>query len=204
MEIGHVENFPAKLQALALHRHLPTLVQRDIQTGEAIAANHVSGASLARIRMDEVGECGGRITENADRTGNRIPVMSELRAGGHLGYALLVPVGRPEVAIVYGEREAAGPAGHARHFPTADDGVGEGAGAAGEAPAFAEGELGDPVGVELVGSIKIRDAVARVRRKSVGQPAARRSHVCAGAVAQPGCVGSKVNRLGIGVVEVEL
>src|ERR1700731_937384 len=110
MQVGHIEDFPAELQTVSLPRHFPALVQRHVQASIAISTNYVSGAGLPGIRMHKVSEGRGRIGEDADCPGDRIPMMPNLRPGGHPSDPLLGPIGWPEVAVIHGEREAAGPA----------------------------------------------------------------------------------------------
>src|ERR1700687_23774 len=108
MKVGDIEYIPAELQG-TLPWHLPAFAKRHIQVSVAIPANHIARSALTRKRVSEVGiRCRG-VGENADRPGDGIFIMSDLRPCHHLGDALLVPVGGPEVAIVDGEGKTAGP-----------------------------------------------------------------------------------------------
>src|ERR1700687_334993 len=108
MKVGDIEYVPAELQG-ALPWHLPTFAQRHIQVSVAIPANHVARSALTGKRVSEVGIRRRGIGENADRPRDRILIMSGLRPCYHLSDALLVPVGRPEVAVVDGKGKTAGP-----------------------------------------------------------------------------------------------
>src|ERR1700686_2591938 len=108
MKVSDIEYVPAEFQR-TLAWHLPILGQRHIQVSVAIPANHIARSTLTGKRVSEVGiRCRG-IGENADRPGDGIFIMSDLRPCHHLSDALLVPVGGPEVAIVDGEGKTAGP-----------------------------------------------------------------------------------------------
>src|SRR5258708_9318302 len=100
MEIGHVENLPTELQILAFPRHLPAFAQSHIQTRIPISSNHVSRTGLAGEGMLKVVESSHRIGENAHGTVGRIPVMPGLGSSDHQTETLLVPVCRPEVAVI--------------------------------------------------------------------------------------------------------
>src|SRR6202022_4928801 len=65
-------------------------------------------------------------------------------------------------------------------------------------------QLHNPVGVNLMGGVEVRDSAATIRIKCIRQAASRRSDVYARAGREACGVGSDVDRLGIGVVEVEL
>src|SRR5579864_2649454 len=119
MEIRHVENFPPELEAVAFERHHPSLAQGHIQTGVAISTDHIAGTTLPGERMLKIGKGRGRIGENADGA-IRLSEMSGARPRDQLGDALLVPVGGPEVAVIYSEGEAAGPASQAGKLPASD------------------------------------------------------------------------------------
>ena len=74
--------------------------------------------------MDEVVvERGRRVSENADGPIG-LPESTRFRPGSHSCDTLLVPVCGPEIAIIYSEGEAAGPAGQAGELPAADESIG--------------------------------------------------------------------------------
>src|SRR5260370_12781159 len=106
--------------------------------------------------MLEVKKSRRRIGENADRTLG-IPVMPELGPSDHLRDALLVPVCGPEVAVIHGEGEAAGPASQAGKLPTCDQSIGNAGGVASEALAFSERQLANPVASDLVSRVKLAE-----------------------------------------------
>src|SRR5262249_20023538 len=109
--VRHIKYFPAELEAVTLHRQQPALGQRHIETCKSISSDGVARPASTRERMNVVvSERGGRIREDADRA-IRLTKMTRSRLDNHLGDALLIPVRWPEVAIVYGEGEAAGEAG---------------------------------------------------------------------------------------------
>src|SRR6266852_3206164 len=105
--------------------------------------------------MPEVVESRHWIGENADGTRVRIPVMPDLRPGDNLTDTLFVPVCRPEVTVIHGEGETAGPPSQARKLPTSDQSIGNACGVAGEVLSLAERQLGNPVEVDLVRGIEI-------------------------------------------------
>src|SRR5713226_6556438 len=154
VEIGHVENLPAELQTVAFPRHLPALAQGHIQTGVAIPADHISRTAFARERMPEVGERSGRVGEHADRT-IWLFEMAGPRPGDQLSDTLLVPVSGPEITVIHGEGEAAGPAGQARKLPAPNERIQRRASVALEVPSLAERQLGNPVGVDLMGGVEV-------------------------------------------------
>src|SRR6266852_1527582 len=97
MQVEHVENLPAELQAVAFEGQLPALVQSHIQAGVAVASDHISRTSLTGKRMNEVvGECGRWVGENTDRAIRLFEVPGRW-AGNHLRNSLLVPIGGPEI-----------------------------------------------------------------------------------------------------------
>src|ERR1700687_2667996 len=120
--------------------------------------------------------------------------MSRLRPRHHLGDTLLVPIRGPEVTVVDGERETAGPASQTGKLPAADEGVQQGPGVAREIAALAKGQLGDPVGVELMGGIEIRHTATAVRIKCVDQPSPRCANIYARTEAKPRRGGGDVDR----------
>src|SRR5713226_4489872 len=155
MKVRHVENLPAELQTVAFPRHLPALAQGHIQAGVAISADHVSRTALARERMNEVViERVGWVGENTDRT-IWLFEMAGPRPGDHLSDTLLIPVRGPEVTVIHGEGEAAGPAGQARKLPAPNKGIQRRASVALEVPSLAERQLGNPVGVDLMGCVEV-------------------------------------------------
>ena len=76
-------------------------------------------------------------------------------------------------------------------------------GAAGEALAFADGQLGNPVEIDLVPGVEVRDSSTSVRIESIGQASSGSADVTARSPSEARCRRSDINRLGIGVVEVE-
>src|SRR5579864_1381675 len=102
--------------------------------------------------MDEIIESCSGIGEYAHRT-IRLTVVASGRFGNHGCDALFVPVGRPEVAVVHREGEAARPAHQARKLPAADKAVQNSPSSAGNRSTFAEGQLSNPVGIDLVSGI---------------------------------------------------
>src|SRR5260370_6942380 len=113
--------------------------------------------------MPEVVESRRWIGENADGTRARIPVMPDLGSGDHLTDTLLVPGCRPEVTVIHGEGEAAGPPSQTRKLPTSDQGIGNAGGVAGEVLALAERQLGNPVHPDLVRPVQIRHSPTPLR-----------------------------------------
>src|SRR5262249_61402405 len=105
---------------------------------------------------------------------------SGVSSGILLRIALFIQVGRPEVAVIYAEGKSTGPTCYARKLPTADEGVGDCARVAREVTALAKRQICDPVCVDLMGGIKVRDPAPRSGRKSVSQAGPWWSHVCAG------------------------
>src|SRR3989442_15983335 len=204
MEVRDVENLPAELQAVAFPRHLPALAQGHIQTGVAIPANHISRTAFAGERMPKVVESRRRIGENADGTGVRIPVMPDLGSGDHLTDTLLAPVRRPEVAVIKGEGESTRPPSQARKLPTSDQSIANAVGVAGEVLALAERQLGNPVEIDLVGGVEIRDSPAPVRIECIRQASSGRSYVATRCPRETSRGRGDIDRPGIRVVEVEL
>src|SRR5258708_270951 len=177
MEIGHVENLPTELQILAFPRHLPAFAQSHIQTRIPISSNHVSRTGLAGEGMLKVVESSHRIGENAHGTVGRIPVMPDLGSSDHLTDTLLVPVCRPEVAVINRKGEAAGPPGHARKLPASDQSISNAGGAACEALALSKWQRGNPVHVDLVGGIKIGHSPTPIRIKPISPSTPRSAPV---------------------------
>src|SRR5262249_29939610 len=204
MKIGYVEDFPTELQAVALHRHFPALAQGHVQTGVTIASNDIARTTSTRKRMDEVIlECVRRVSENADRAIGLLE-MSGTGLGHHLRNPLLVPICGPEVAVIYGEGKSAGPAGQSGELPATDESIEHTAGIAGKAPTPAKGQFSDPVGINLVRGVEVRYSAPSIRIKSVDQAGPGRAYVHARAEPQSRRRRSDVDRLGIGVVEIEL
>src|SRR5258705_8559086 len=73
------------------------------------------------------------------------------------GRSAQLPVGRPSSSVGHRNREATGPARQAREFPASDECLPNAADASCERLAFAEGEFDDPVRINLMGSIEIRN-----------------------------------------------
>src|SRR6202022_3465478 len=96
---------------------------------------------------------------------------ADLRLGSHLGDGGEEPVCGPALAAIHAEGESAGPAGESRKLPSSDNSVYEATGIASQSPAFAHRHIGDPVEVDLMRKIKIRDRARPVRRKGIGQAA---------------------------------
>src|SRR5262249_37754521 len=203
MQVGDIEHFPAELQAVAFLGQSPALVQCHVQPGVSVAADHVARPGLSRVGMRKTGERGCGVGKSANRA-VRLPKGSGLYSGNLLRNALFIPVGRPEVAVIYAEGKSTGPTCYARKLPTADEGVGDCARVAREVTALAKRQICDPVCVDLMGGIKVRDPAPRSGRKSVSQAGPWCSHVCAGTEAQAGSGRRVINRLGVCVVEVEL
>src|SRR5579864_8104034 len=148
MQVGNIEYFPAELQALALMGQHPALGKRHIQPGVAIPTDHVARSALAGKRMRVVAEGRQGISKRTYVAANRIAKMSDLWPRDHVGDALLVPVCRPEVSIVDGERETARPAGQSRKLPASNESVGQVGGITREMPAGPERKLHNPVGID--------------------------------------------------------
>src|SRR6266852_2195457 len=109
--------------------------------------------------MLKIGKGRARVRKNADGA-VRLSEVSGLRPGDHLRDPLLVPVCGPEIAVIHGKGEPAGPAGQTRKLPASDDGIGKCAGTACEVLALTERQGEQPIGIDLVGSIEIRDSAA--------------------------------------------
>src|SRR3974390_1661610 len=122
MKIRYVEDFPPELQTVSLPRHEPTLVERHVQSSIAISAHCVAGAALPRIGMNEVVECVRWGRKHTDGSVGLAEVTS-LRTRDHGRDALLIPVCRPEIAIVYREGMPARPTRKTRKFPAPDKAV---------------------------------------------------------------------------------
>src|SRR6267154_677949 len=117
MQVRDIENFPAELQTLALPRQNPPLGERHIQASIAVSANYISRSTLSRKGMSEVAERCCRIAKHANVTADRVFKMTDLRPGHHVRDTLLIPVRRPEVAVINCEWEAAGPSSEAGKLP---------------------------------------------------------------------------------------
>src|SRR5262249_55756425 len=102
----------------------------------------------------EVGERGGRVGEHADRA-IWLSEMAGPWPGNHLSDTLLVPVRGPEIAVIDGEGEPAGPAGQAGKLPASYESVGKTGSVAREVFAPAERQLRYPVGIDLMGGVEV-------------------------------------------------
>src|ERR1700739_3705661 len=89
-------------------------------------------------------------------------------------------------------------------LPAADESVEDSAGVSRKMLASAERQLGNPVRIDLVSRIKIRNSATATGIERIYQAAAGSAHVGAGTESQARRVGSDVDRFGICVVEIEL
>src|SRR5438309_577948 len=99
-------------------------------------------------------ERGRGVSEYADGA-LRISVMPNLRPGHHIRDTLLIPIRRPEITVIYGERETAGPACQAGELPATDERISYARGSGCKMPAVAEWKFDNPVGVDLMGEVEI-------------------------------------------------
>src|SRR4029077_6015394 len=118
--------------------------------------------------------------------------------------ALFVPVRSPELAIIYSEGEARGPAGQTGKLPSPHNRVHKTAAVVAEMPALAERQLSNPVGVDLVCGVEIGDGAGILRPKCIHETAPGRTNIVRAAEPEACGAGGEVNGLGIGVVQVEL
>src|SRR5579864_2570607 len=195
MQVGNIEYFPAELQALALMGQHPALGKRHIQPGVAIPTDHVARSALTGEGMREVAEGRQGISKGTYVAANRIAKMSDLWPRDHVGDALLVPVCRPEVSIVDSERETARPAGQAGELPAANQSVRQVRGITCEVSAGPERKLHNPVGIDLVSKIEVRNSAPCIRIKRIYQACSRSPYIATRSPAQAAGRRRDVNRL---------
>jgi hypothetical protein len=81
--------------------------------------------------------------------------------------------GRPSGRPVDGERETTRPAGQSRKLPASNESVGQVRGITCEMSAGPERKLHNPVGIDLVSKIEVRNSAPRIRIKRIHQARSR-------------------------------
>src|SRR5438034_7076916 len=152
--VRDVECFPAQL-GLGTLGDAEILAQSGVDTEIAIAAQWIARAGFTRIRAAESGQHARRILERIR------PLAAVTSACGkvplQVGPAFDVPIGGPLTAFIHAEGITAGPAEQASELPAADKSVRQAVCARSELPAFAKWQLVNPVGIDLVRGVEIRN-----------------------------------------------
>ncbi len=173
--IGHVEHVPTEAKPVIGDAGRPRLADARIDREIPVAAENVADAHLARQRAPEERQGLGRVLKWARPVVDDVPRRFRRRKAIGIDQhrvALNVPVGCPARATVVNvERKATRPAHQPCDRPVADDLVESSAGASPEAAPQAEGQLGDPVCVDLMAQVEVGRAVIRLRLERVDQEA---------------------------------
>src|SRR5262249_23692517 len=151
-----VEDLPSELQAVRFERHPPVFADGHVPASESVAPEDISGSiTLAGKRMIEVIDSGRGICEHTDGS---VPQRerTSLWPRGDLCEALEIPIRCPVLAIVNAKREAGSPSRQTGDLPATDECIRDSPGAASKTPARTERQFHDPVGIDLMGCIKIR------------------------------------------------
>src|ERR1700733_237028 len=155
--VGHVVYIPTKLQALRFADH-PGFAERRVDAEVARAAKLVALSRFAGVGVAKFALSGGCVLEKI-----RIAILVDKCAG--LWLRAVQDRGRREIPVCRETREgldsggeAAGPPSESGPLPATNDGVLPALWRGGESFAGAEGELINPVGVELVSGVEIGHA----------------------------------------------
>src|SRR5579864_4048094 len=154
--------------------------------------------------MRVVAEGRQGISKDTYVTANRIAKMADFWPRDHVGDALLVPISRPEVSVVDRERETARPARQAGKLPASNERISDVRNVSCEMAAVAEWKLDNPIGVDLMREVEVRNSAPRIRIKCIHQTRSRCPYIATRSPAQAAGRRRDVNRLRIGVVQVEL
>src|SRR5579875_732216 len=207
MRVRHVEYAPAFLDALFFEAgNGPSLCEVHIPAKIAIAANRIARTAFS----------GERVGKSICRTGNSRaaavfgilknvglnPVSGFIdqgsagqnRLSGKVRPAHFVPVGRPDVTLKDAHREPRGPADSSGKIPAANECIFPIVCILSDELSLTEGQMRNPVGVDLVTQIEIARCVHLLRRPRVDDTV---SQVMNTALRS----GLDVQRMRIGIVE---
>src|SRR4029077_13361399 len=178
--------------------------ESEVQAGKARAPYWVATATLARQVMPKWTKPDARCRQGLREQVHRpVWVLGESRVCRpyQRSSAFQLPIRRPGGAVVQCYWETRRPASQARELPASDYRISETISVPSKPPALAERQLDEPVRVELMGCVKIRDTSQLVWRPRVDGKAA---NVQAAVDADAFRVRAKVDRLGVGIIEIEL
>src|SRR5580698_1752862 len=197
--VGYVENLPREFHDFRFSE-IPGLPETVVEFKESWAAEVVALSGFSRIGEAESGYSLIRILEDV-RITRGVSECSDFpgRSGLH-GRTHQLPVRRPSRAGTHGEGQSAGPVKNSRKAPATEHGVTDFAHAAAESPGTSERQFVNPVGIDLVFGVEIRDGAELTRSPGVddltGKSTAFKFVDALG-------IGTDIDRLGEGVVEVK-
>src|SRR5580704_10214228 len=202
-KVQHVEHFPSELERVSFGpRHLPTLGKSRIQAGEAVATDRVARANLTRESGLKRTECSSRCgcaAEDVDASIGILGRANRRHRSDLLCIAGDLPVRRILGSVANADWETTRPARQPGELPSADQSFPNAVSIGGEPAAPAKRQFPDPVRVDLMRRIEIRNTARCFRIPGIddltGKSAFRSDAVG---------VGRNVHRLREGVVEVEL
>src|SRR5215469_14144460 len=177
---------------------MPGLAEPQIETEVTGAANVIALSGLAG---QSEAECVNRRSRVPEYVGTAIDhERSAFRFGSNeYGIGSVLPIGRPIVAVINSRWESAGHAIDPCDFPSAEDRAEHAVSL--EMLALSIGQLVHEVGIELMGRVEIRWSSVLIRRPGIHDVAGKAAALI---LADPLSIGTKIDRLGEGVVEIEL
>src|SRR5215472_12569117 len=155
--VGHVEHFPAQRQILlVVPWHVPVLRKPEVDAEVAIATYEIAYADLTGQSGIEQSLGRGRIGEEV-----HVAVGHVVSTAFHMGHGrhcrtFPIPVGWVVGGVVVdGVRESARPTEQTGELPASDRGIDRAIDTGGKWTALSEGEVNNPIRIQLMRSIKI-------------------------------------------------